>query len=288
MRVSFCSIGFQEKKWGKDVTIDRPLREIIPLLREGGYDGVEIWYPHVGTLKGDELAAVRDQLRDAGLAVPMLSSYYNFTTSDETCAESLAHGREVLEKAVYLGARAIRIFTGKTASADATPQQWYRCVAALQKLADAAAPHGIRLACETHAWNLMDTLDSTLELMHRVSRTNVGVILQPSTFKEDYLRATMALASFAVHVHATNSKDGKGSGLAEGVMDYRMIIQKLHMAGFRGFVSVEWMGASPEEKVRTEGPYLKGLITEAAAMEKMPAGGEKAMKTDELFGQPRI
>ncbi len=259
MKISFCTIAFQKNKWGKDRAVEIPLADVLPIIARAGYDGVEVWYPHVSDLSPVQELAIRGQLDALGLSVPMLSSYYDFTASEESAQKSVIQAREVLERAIRLKARALRIFTGGTGSASATPQQWDRAISSLQEIADLAAPSGILLACETHRANLMDCVVSSRELVRRVGRPNVGLILQPSTFKQDYLAACEALAPHTFHVHATNSRDGKGCALADGEMDWGRIIALLARHRFGGFVSIEWMGEDPAAMADREAAFLKGL-----------------------------
>jgi 3-dehydroshikimate dehydratase len=260
MKISFCSIGFQKNKWGKDRVVERPIREIIHLVADAGYDGIEIWEPHVRELNEAELREVRELLQIRGLAAPMLSPYFNFTTSEETAAKSMEDARAALQLARVLPAAAIRVFTGKTGSQDATEEQWTRAADCLRQLADESAADGIRWAAETHSWNLMDTVEGTLRLVNAVNRPNFGVIYQPSTLTPGHMAALEKLAPHIFHVHATNSRDKKGCRLADGEMDYREIISGLRRIGFEDFISVEWMGENPEEKLQTEAPFLRSLF----------------------------
>ncbi len=262
IRICFCTIAFQRNKWGRDRTVERPVARVLPLLADAGYDAVELWAPHVTDLGEAGLTAVEAALAETGLEPAMVSPYFDFTTSDETAEASLAHGREVLALARRLGGRNVRCFTGKTGSAEATPAQWDRAVRCLRALADAAAGDGIGLALETHSRNLMDTVASARDLVERVARANVGLILQPGTFAADPLGATRALAPLARHVHATNRKDGERARLEEGAIDWSAVLAILVDAGFGGAVSVEWMGEEPEAVARHEAAALRRLIAE--------------------------
>ena len=83
MKSSMCTIGFQKNKWGRDRSVEIPLREILPILSEAGLDGVEIWIDHLAALddKGREQAL--RQLQQLKLGVAMISPYFDFTTSDD-------------------------------------------------------------------------------------------------------------------------------------------------------------------------------------------------------------
>jgi sugar phosphate isomerase/epimerase len=260
MKISFCSIGFQKHKWSSPLTIEQPLREILPAIAAAGCDGVEIWEPHLRFLDATELAEIARQLADLRLEVAMISPYFNFTTSDETAAQSLADARRVLAQARQLGGRAIRVFTGKTASKDATPAQWQRTTTSLQQLADESLADGIQWVAEIHAWNLMDTVESTQRLLAEVDRPNFGIIYHPSNLKPDYLGAIAQFGPAIRHVHATNARDKQAGPLAEGELDYRQIIPQLKSCGYLGYLSIEWFGADPALVAQRETAYLRSLL----------------------------
>lgn len=263
MQISFCTIAFQQNKWGRDAATEKPLRDILPLIAAAGYDGAELWWGHVSHLTAAELADTARQLRDLRLAVPMIAPYFNFTTSDETAAESMATARQAIAMARQLGGRGIRCFTGKTASKDATPEQWTRTIRCLQTLADETKADGIRWCFETHSWNLMDTIPSSRRLITDIARDNVKLNLQPGTFPDDWLNATRELAPLAGHVHATNKRAGEKTsrGLAEGDMDWRQILALLRATGYRDYISVEWFDVNQAEVALTrEANYLRQLL----------------------------
>jgi 3-dehydroshikimate dehydratase len=260
MKTCFCTIAFQKNKWGRDRKAEKPLTEILPILAECDFDGVEIWGEHLLSLDQQDLDVVQRQLEEYKLEVAMVSPYFDFTTSDESADTCMNHAGQVLEHARKLKSRAIRVFTGKTGSANATTAQWERAVRCLQQLADQSNDDRVLWACETHPNNLMDDVESSLRLMREVNRENVRLIFQPSTFGEDYLRALDLLGPFICHVHATNHKDDQRTALDGGDMDYRGIVAGLRRFSFEGFISVEWMGDDPETMARREGPYLRKLV----------------------------
>ncbi len=258
IRISFCTIAFQKNKWGKDRVVEKPIEEIVPIVADAGYDGIEIWYPHVEMLGGEGLGKLAEQLDKAGLEVAMLSPYFDFTSSEQSVAAGLQRGREAITAARTLGARGIRCFTGKAGSADADEAQWDRAVCALQTLAEEAPD--LLWALETHPHNLMDTVQASLDLVRRVDRSNVVFIFQPSTFANEPIEALRQLAPWTRHVHATNLTDGRRTLLAEGDMDWAAIVRGLKDRGVEGYISVEWMGDQPADVARTEATYLRSLL----------------------------
>ncbi len=267
MRICQCSIGYQqENRYKPEAGIQVPLVDILPDLGRWGYDGVEIWEPHVGRLDLDGFEDVRRGLADHGLAVPMLSSYYNFTKSLQHAVESMRRARGVLEEARWLGADNIRIFTGNHRGEDATIEQWARCVSCLRDLADVAAAYGIGLAAELHDWNLMNTTDNALRLVELVGKDNFGLIFQPSDVFPGHEESLERLAPHIRHVHATNktgpAEEGgkaRGCALAEGRMDWPRMLRRLGELGFTGYVAIEWMGPDPAAMGEREAAWLRGL-----------------------------
>jgi len=258
MKISFCTIAFQKNKWGADRRAEKPLCDILPLLADCRYDGVEILDLHVRDQGPAELAATRRQLDELGLRAAMIAPYLNFASSDEHAARSLAEARQLRAIAGALGAAGIRVFTGgNIGSAQATPEQWQRVVHCLQTLADEAP---LNWVLEIHARNLMDTLDSTLRLLDDIRRPNVGVIYHPSNLGPSYLEAIDALGGHIRHVHATNSRDGQPTGLADGALDYRQISERLRRVGYAGYLSVEWLRDDAATVARREAEYLRSLL----------------------------
>ena len=245
MRSCLCTIGFQGKsRWDDDPVIEVPIDECLRRIKAWGFEGAEIWYRHVWKHSAEGLNQVLAQLETLGLGAPMISSYYDFTSSDESCEKSVLHAREVLVTARRLKIPNIRIFSGPKGSKDVDEAGWDRAAKALQMLCDEAGSIGLCL--ETHPRNLMDTVEGTRRLLNLVARPNLGLILQPSTFVPDELAAIRSLGPFTRHVHATNhcpGPDGRpvAVGLGEGEMDWKQILQILAQGGFNGYVSLEWL-----------------------------------------------
>lgn len=255
-----CSIGFQQKnKWSPNPPIEKATIDVIDCVKNAGFQAIEFWQPHIGSLHAADLSRVIARLQHYAMAVPMLSAYYNFTKSSQHAEASVAKGHTVIEQAKAIGANNIRIFTGNHRSADASPEQWRRCVACLQELADHAAEHGIGLAAETHDWNLMDTLPGCLRLHDLVDRNNFGFIFQASTFgAQQYMWALKHLAPAVRHVHAPPSPT-----LQTGLYDYRAIFAHLKKTGISCYASLEYFGPEPERAACSDGKWLQHVCAQS-------------------------
>ena len=251
MKISYCSIGFRKNR---QIT----LSEIIRMLHTAGYDGVEIWEPHIHDFSDADLEALRRQLDATGLTVAAISPYFNLTESDETAAASVAEGRKLVDQARRLGAPAIRVFAGHLGSAAATPEHWTRSVRSLQTLADSAPLHWV---VEPHDGTLADSIEMQLRYLRAVNRPNVKAIYQATNLMPDYLGALDKLAPDIAHIHANNIHgDINYPPLEGGECDYATIVAKLQQIGFTGFISVEYLGGDPQGALTREIEYLRSLI----------------------------
>lgn len=267
MRLAQSTIAFQDTHLDhSDEPFPTTITELVARWPELGWDGIEIWYPHVADLDDTALVAVAAQLREQDLAVPMLSSYYNFTSSADHAADSLTHGHEVLRRARILGAEALRIFTGKHRSADADNEQWQRCAVCLQELCDAAASHGIILALHMHDWNLIDTVAGTRRLIDMVGRANLKVLSKPSIYAPEHLAVHEALADVlqGIHLTAAHTRDGRSvpCRLAESDLDWPACIAHLRRLGYDGWLTLNWMAANGWAMGRDAAAWLRSVLRE--------------------------
>ncbi|MFM2092308.1 MAG: hypothetical protein RLZZ127_2797 [Planctomycetota bacterium] len=263
--LSVCTIAWQRKdRYAVPPPIEIPLPDLLPRLPGLGFSGVEIWEPHLAALPPERLPELRRQLADLGLAVPMVSGYYDFTGDADRCEASERHAEAVLARTAAVGGAAIRIFTGKQRSSTCTPDGRVRAVDALRRLAVRGADLGIRLAAEVHDWNLTDTVDACRDLVRDIGHPGFGLIFHPSLFSPDPVPALHALWPAVYHIHATNPP----GGIADGPIDWQRLVAVLHARGYAGWLSVEWFQADADQATAREAAALRAALAALA-----PAGG---------------
>lgn len=276
MKISFCSIAFRHRPlW---------LRDIIFIISEIGYDGIEIWGEH---LKGYETALerLRKTLIHCNIEVSMLSPYFDFTGTYKKWWKSIEEGKKFIHFAKELNCSLIRCFTGKVPSEFATEKQFKSAVEGIRYLAKIAKEENITLAIETHPNTLADTVKSTLKLIETINMENVKVNLDFYNLWEiervDPLVALDQLFDHTVNIHAKNAciqggrispfhyvmdkkrrltqirylKDG-------GDLDYDKIIYKLLEKGYKYYFAVETFETErhPIRVAKDELFYLRNLI----------------------------
>ena len=128
------------------------------LARRAGLDAVE-WGGDIHVPPGNAQAA-RAALhctRENGLTVSAYGSYYRAGAEEDF--------GPVLETALSLGCRVIRVWAGRQGSALCTQEERRAVTACLARAAERAAQAGCVVATEYHADTLTDTLASALALL---------------------------------------------------------------------------------------------------------------------------
>ncbi|MCK4591091.1 MAG: sugar phosphate isomerase/epimerase, partial [Candidatus Latescibacteria bacterium] len=184
--------------------------------------------------------------------------------------ESIDKAYRCIEYAETLGTPLIRAFVSNVGSAEATESQWNQCVLALKEISATAHTKEIAFAIETHPKQLMDTVQTTLELIGRVNSPGLQVLLDIwHLFNEgeaDPIEALHTLYPHTVHIHAKNMiRHPEGNKIAyfeEGDMDYPSFFEALKSTDYDRFLSVEWFGEESWTAAEHELSYLRRFMGE--------------------------
>ena len=132
--------------------------ELVSLVAQAQLDGIE-WGGDVHVPHGDvaQARAVRQLTHDAGLHVLAYGSYFRLRKGEAF--------EPVLETAVALGARLIRVWAGDLGSALADDATRERINVESRRISELAEREDIHVAYEFHGNTLTDTLESTLQLL---------------------------------------------------------------------------------------------------------------------------
>lgn len=124
------------------------------------------------------VTAVRELTEAAGLTVASYGSYWRAGLSP------MSELRSVVEAASTLGAPRVRVWAGATGTDAAAGATWDAVTGALREGCEVARAHDIELALEFHPDTLTDSVDTTLELLHRVSDDALRTYWQPRLDEE--------------------------------------------------------------------------------------------------------
>ena len=251
-----------------------PLDEAIGATARLGYPAIELLCatPHfdIERAPGDA-ETVANRIRDAGLAVSVLSLHNSFTEPPRL-ADQIATVRAFIALAPAFGTGILQLDPGRPAAHDAGPEQWKCLARALRELAAMADHAGVKLAFHTTMRQITSTVAGAERLLDLAAAECIGVSADFCNLRingDDPRRVIGRLGSRIYHTHIKNGAvTGDGawlfSRLDRGLLDYTDLLPRLHAAGYRGYLSIESIGrnarkyAAPEA-VREAGADLKLL-----------------------------
>lgn len=253
MRLAFMTFSRPDLGWPA----------LLALAREHGYDGVE---PRLDSNHGHgievaasaaERRAKRDAAERAGVAIACLATSRRFVDPARHRAEIDA-GHAEIDLAGDVGCERLRVFGGTLPGGESrgesggesggmTREAAIENVAAgLRALADHAAERGVTLCLETHD-DWCDP-DHAAAIMRRCNHPAVAVnwdVMHTRRAGRPPEQACRALAPWVRHVHV---HDGFIHGekleirpIGTADIDHRPVLRVLRDAGYRGFLSGEWI-----------------------------------------------
>ncbi len=175
-----------------------PVDDIIALSRQAGLSCIE--WSGDGHLPPGDTALARDistKMRAAGLAASSYGSYYR---AGEPGGPSF---QPVLETALALGCKKIRIWAGCQNAEDAEGNLWQLIVKDIQKATSMAVHAGLEVVLEFHANTLTNSAASARRLLEELHPTGTGLVWQPMSrlSPEENLTNLSMLAPWVRHVH---------------------------------------------------------------------------------------
>jgi len=230
---------------------DRPLKDVLELIRPLGLDTVELG---TGNYPGDKHAPLkallaskpkRDELkalvRGEGLRISALSCHGNCLHPDKAFAKaSAAVQTSTIKLAELLGVKTVIDFSGCPGSDDkSTKPNWVTCawppdyldvldyqwnkkvIPYWKKQAKFAKDHGVQVAFEMHPGFVVYNTETMLKLRQNCGN-NLGANFDPSHLfwqGMDPCESVKALGKAIYHVHAKDSRVDPQNALVNGVLD---------------------------------------------------------------------
>ena len=234
--------------------------EFIREAKRAGADGVELLDFFYKDVEADQYEA-QEALDETGLPVPIFSVANNFAklTAEERAAQ-VARIKFGVDEANRYGAKVVRVFAGDVAEGITFDQARSWIVDGLTEASLYASSKGIKLALENHG-SLAGRADQVLALIKDVrARSGVDALgANPDTgnfmlVNQPSHEAVREVAHFANMVHFKDFSEGEGpffalngqrfvgAAVGEGLVDLEQCIMELKIAGFDGWLSVEYEG----------------------------------------------
>lgn len=176
------------------------LDALIDLARHEGYAALCMRASTAGVhTPAGTVAEYARRVRAAGLDVSMVTGDFEIPINAEHGPEALRDITPHLDLAQVFGADLIRVCMKTDEDVG-----WAR------RASDEAAERGIRVAHQSHAASLFETVAGTLSVLQRVDRPNFGVVYEPANWMvvgEDYGPDTIRrLAPWIFNVYVQNHR----------------------------------------------------------------------------------
>jgi hydroxypyruvate isomerase len=237
-----------------------PAEEIVRLAQQAGLQGIE-WGGDVHVPHGS-LQLAREVLQrtvDTGLEVSSYGSYYQVGSVD-----SSIRFETVLDTALALQAKVIRVWAGDRASAAANEAWWDQVIADARRIAAVAAQAGVTLAFEYHEETLTDTSSSTCKLLSTIGCSNFRSYWQPPLHRTHAacLSGLREISPWLSHVHVFHYLAGGLAPLAAGAAEWAQYLEAIQAVPGDRYGLLEFV------KGETPGQFLD----DAQALTRLCAG----------------
>ncbi|MDI9639472.1 sugar phosphate isomerase/epimerase family protein [Kamptonema cortianum] len=165
-----------------------------------------------------------------------------------------------VEAAVALGCHSIRVNARSEGSRE---EQAKLCVDGLRRLGEFGASYKINVIVENHG-GLSSMADWLVPVIQEVNMPNVGTLPDFGNFYEyNRYKGVKEMMPYAKGVSAkSHAFDAEGNDTG---IDYRVMMKIVKLAGYRGYVGIEYEGAGPEpDGIRATKALLERLRDELA------------------------
>lgn len=241
----------------RKLTVER----IVELARAAGLRAIE-WGGDVHVPHGDVVTAerVRRLCADSGIDIYAYGSYYRAGggSGDGPAIEA------VLETALALATRSIRVWAGEVGSerADAAVRQ--RVADDLAHICDLAARQQVNVALEYHSGTLTDTPASAVQLLQAVGRPNLRSYWQPrhGLPLETHLADIEALRPYLDDVHVFHWWPDPRTrlALADGADRWQAYLRAVAADGRDHIAALEFVRGDEEVQLLQDAATLNGLL----------------------------
>jgi sugar phosphate isomerase/epimerase len=171
IRPGLVSISF------RNLSPDELLKEAASAGLKGIEWGGDVHVPHGEIQKAE---AVKTATENAGLEVAAYGSYYRLGETEDN-----PDFQAVLDSAVALNAPTIRVWAGRTGSADADDGVWRNVTEDAHRISSLAEKQDIRICLEYHGGTLTDSIDAAVRLLDEVPHPNMDTLWQPPNGQTD-------------------------------------------------------------------------------------------------------
>lgn len=232
------------------VRVDGSLTDKFKLLKELGFDGVELDSP--GGPSPEEVANAKDE---SGLTVHgVVDSAHWRDTLSAAEPEIRAKGGEALKTAIQMskayGGTSVLLVPGVVKEGVTYEQCWERSIVEIKKVLPVAEEHGIMILLENVWNNFLTDPKETVRYIDAIGSKLVGAYFDVGNAVK-YSPPHEWVPILGKHIKKLDIKDyGKAKGfgheLLEGDVDWPKVLAELHKLDYNGWGTAEIPGGGKE------------------------------------------
>jgi sugar phosphate isomerase/epimerase len=218
-----------------------------------GLDGADMSAAHLASASPSALETARVAATDAGIVIPILATYTDFTHPDAAARAAERDGlRHWIDVAARLGAPMLRVTAGQAHAGVGEAEGLAWAAEGLTSCLDDAAAAGVQLLFENHVrgaiWTLNDFAQPAarfLDIVRRTADTPLRILFDTGNnlaLNEEPLAVLTAVRERLGAVHLSDLRT-RGTfehvRLGTGAAPVRQVLQTLVATGYDGWLSIE-------------------------------------------------
>ncbi len=274
MKLSCLPVSYFQDIIGGKMSI----REWAEQGAEVGLDAIDLSILFLKSKSPEYLESVRQEIRDAGVRVAMVTTYPDFTNPDPKEREQeLSKLKENIVAASKLGADLVRVTAGQAHPTVKRDEGIKWAVEGLTKAVEFARDYPIKLAYENHAkpgaWKYVDfshPTDIFLSIVDQTEPVSLGVNWDTANviaYGDDPIPPLKKVVNRIVSVHAADTSSRgelKHVLLGTGLVPFKEMFEIIHHAGFDGWICMEEASFKGKVGVKTAAEFVRRVWNEVA------------------------
>ena len=256
----------------------RTLADWFNFAAELGLNGADISVAHLESRDRDYLTALRRQAETAGVKIPIMVTYTDFTHPDAAERKrQIKSLKQIIDAAAPLGISYLRVTAGQAHPGVTRDEGIGWAVEGLTACLDHADDMGVTLTYENHTigygWSHYDfsqPAEIFLEIVQRTEGSGLRILFDtanPLARSEDPLAILEAVKHRLAIVHVSDIRQAGSFEpvvIGTGSSPVRAIFERLHELNYTGWISVEEASRTGEDGFRQAIPYTMALWEETS------------------------